>query len=39
MEMRRKSEGGGQGAVSKLEEKVAIELNGIRDVLSGGDSS
>jgi nuclear pore complex protein Nup188 len=39
MEMRRKSEGEAQGAVSKLEEKVAIELNGIRDVLSGGDSS
>jgi nuclear pore complex protein Nup188 len=39
MEMRRKSEGGAQGAVSKLEEKVSIELEGIRDVLNGGDSS
>lgn len=39
MEMRRKSEGGAQGAVSNLEEKVSIELKGIRDVLSGGDSS
>jgi nuclear pore complex protein Nup188 len=39
MDMRRNGEGGAQSAVSKLEEKVVSELIGIRDVLSGGDSS
>jgi nuclear pore complex protein Nup188 len=39
MEMRRKSEDGAQGAVSKLEEKVVTELIGVRDVLGGGDGS